>query len=303
MKENFVYRSRCELCDSDRKQTLISIPFSDSLVWDFLESYYQSRIDKSVIEGTNYEVVECLDCKFVWQAYVCNDQLMDELYNVWIPAELSLKKQKYANASLYNNHAYDLIAVSYLFSEQPYKISILDFGMGWGHWCRMAKAFGYSVKGFEVSAPRLAYAREIGIDVIDNYSDIGKDKFDFINSEQVFEHITNPLQTLNYLSSSLKTGGIIRISVPNGSIALKQLKHSSQKNWKATKNELHPLEHINCFTHSTLRAMGKRANLECINLIHSIRKSRKETILNVVAMLTGQNRSKDTQLYFRKVHD
>ncbi len=33
MKENFVYRSKCELCNSDRKQTLISIPFSDALVY------------------------------------------------------------------------------------------------------------------------------------------------------------------------------------------------------------------------------------------------------------------------------
>jgi len=52
-----------------------------------------------------------------------------------------------------------------------------------------------------------------GIKVIP-WNDISLHKFDFINTEQVFEYIPEPLKTLDYLKNSLKDHGIIKISVP-----------------------------------------------------------------------------------------
>ena len=301
MEANFVYRPKCELCGSERKQILVSVDFSDSSVWDFLESYYNSRIDVSVVKGVNYEVAKCLDCDFVWQVYVLNEQMMDKLYNVWISEEHSLNKKKYADGSLFDKYAREARSISHLLNKKHHQIRVLDFGMGWGHWCRMAKAFGYDVKGFEVSPSRIAYAKEMGIDVIESYNDINKYTFDFINSEQVFEHISNPLAIVNYLSSRLEIGGIIKIAVPNGSRTLKRL---PQKNWKAAKNALHPLEHINCFTHHSLKEMGKRGSLEYLNVPQPIiSKSRKETIFNIIAKLTGWHNNRGTDLYFRKVYE
>lgn len=48
-------------------------------------------------------------------------------------------------------------------------------------------------------------------------ADLESESFDFINSEQVFEHLVEPRQALASLSRALRCGGLLRISVPNGS--------------------------------------------------------------------------------------
>ncbi len=304
METNFVHRPHCELCGSESKKILVSVDFSNSLVWDFLESYYQGRIDVSVVENVSYEIVECQNCGFVWQGYVLNEEKMGDLYSVWISAEHSLNKKRYADIGWFDKYAREGRTIFDLVKKQPHQTRVLDFGMGWGYWCRMAQAFGYKVKGFEVSPPRVAYARQMGIDVIDSYSDISKHKFDFINSEQVFEHVLNPTQTLMELSSSLEIGGVIRIAVPDGD---KTLKNLSNSDWKAAKDALHPLEHINCFTHDSLREMGKRANLEYLFVPQPvITTGRKEAILNAISKFTRRPRNKTyqgTELYFQKIHN
>ncbi len=95
------------------------------------------------------------------------------------------------------------------------ELKFLDFGMDWGRWCLMSKAFGCDVYGTELSESRIKYGQSIGINVID-WDEISNFEFDFINTEQVFEHITSPLEILKYLSHSLKQHGLIKISVPDG---------------------------------------------------------------------------------------
>lgn len=47
-----------------------------------------------------------------------------------------------------------------------------------------------------------------------SWEEIPQHQFDFINTEQVFEHIPKPLETLRYLKKALKTNGVLKISVP-----------------------------------------------------------------------------------------
>ena len=81
------------------------------------------------------------------------------------------------------------------FKKPPIELQFLDFGMGWGKWCQMAKAFGCQVYGLELSKARIKYASSLGISVLSN-EELNHYKFDYINADQVFEHITNPKNTL-----------------------------------------------------------------------------------------------------------
>jgi len=49
--------------------------------------------------------------------------------------------------------------------------------------------------------------------------------FDFINVDQVFEHLPYPRATLANLTTKLRAGGVVRISVPNGRRVLKKLRY------------------------------------------------------------------------------
>ena len=258
MPKNFIFRPCCELCGSDKKKTLLSREFTHPSIWNFLNTYYGGKIESHDLANGKYEIAKCSKCGFMWQAYILNDELMEKLYNHWISLEQSLNKKRYANISLYSGYARQVENISFLLNKKPFEINVLDFGMGWGYWCLMAKAFGYNVSGLEISKERINFAKKNGIDVIGG-SDITSDKFDFINAEQVFEHISDPGGTLKLLARSLKKGGIIRISVPDG----KKIEHElANPEWMASKNAIQPLEHINCFTHKTLLKLGELANLE-----------------------------------------
>lgn len=281
----FIKREECDICGSLNKKILISKRFTDDSVWGFINSYYEGRIEKRLLDYHVYEMAKCLNCSFMWQVYILNDEYMSKLYNEWISAQNSLDKKKFAPKSLFIQYAEEIRIIYQLFKKKPHEIKVLDFGMGWGHWCLMAKAFNLNVKGFELSEDRASYAKKQGINVIDKFSDLEDHQFDFIYINQVFEHIPNPQVTLKYLANLLSTDGIIRISVPNGIKVEKQLK---KPGWKAEKNAIHPLEHINCFTQKSLSKMAQNNNINVIKYID---------IKYFIKHVFGYN----TSLFFKKI--
>ena len=68
--------------------------------------------------------------------------------------------------------------------------------MGWGNWLLAAKALGVSVFGPQLSEERVKYAKKNGITVI-TWDEIQGSNFDYINTDQGFEHLPQPLETLN----------------------------------------------------------------------------------------------------------
>ena len=136
--------------------------------------------------------------------------------------------------------------------------------MGWGKWALMAKAFGCESYGSELSEERAKYASSNGIKIIE-WNEIPKHSFDFINTEQVFEHISNPLGTLIYLKDALKSDGLFKISVPTANNITRRIKLMDWKAPKATRKSLNPvapLEHVNYFRRNSLIKMAELAGLE-----------------------------------------
>jgi SAM-dependent methyltransferase len=128
--------------------------------------------------------------------------------------------------------------------------------MGWGAWCRMAQAYGFRVAGFELSQRRRTHARAWGIRVLDSLA--GPERFDYVNCHHALEHVPDPYATLVELAAVLAPGGILRLSVPDGREMETRLRAAG---WRAQKDALHPLEHLNCFTSDTLARLAERAGL------------------------------------------
>ncbi len=136
----------------------------------------------------------------------------------------------------------------------------------------MARAFGGEAYGTELSISRITYAQSEGIKVI-AWDEIPEHRFDFINTEQVCEHLPQPLETLRYLAASLRPNGLIKISVPNGSDFKRRLKAADWTAPKFYRNSLNaaaPLEHINCFNYQSLLRMADLAGLKPTALPWSI---------------------------------
>ena len=98
--------------------------------------------------------------------------------------------------------------------------------MGWGHYCIASKALGFDVHGCELSDVRIKFAQMNGVKIIKNINELEDNYFDFINSEQVFEHLSDPSVIMKEFQRILKNDGVINISVPNSVKSIKDLNSS-----------------------------------------------------------------------------
>jgi SAM-dependent methyltransferase len=154
-------------------------------------------------------------------------------------------------------HADQIVDIIRFLGRNPYDLKVLDFAFGWGHWCRLVKGFGCKVYGTESSTQRTEAGRASGIIILDP-AEITSHRFDWINANQVFEHLPEPLETLRHLRSALNTGGIVTLGVPGANDLKAKI---ARGEWKAIFDPLAPLEHLNFFPRGCLARMAATAGL------------------------------------------
>ncbi len=259
--KRFIHRARCDICQRSDPVILFGEDFGSGDTWAFLRDYYAGRLDRQAVAGTPYEILLCKGCGFIWQSYVLTGSWSDTLYQHWISPEESLAKECKVGARARTVRASQISLIPYLLKARDAQdIRVLDFGMGWGSWCLMAKASGFQTYGVEVSRSRIAHAEANGIEVIRDMSQCHV-SLDFMNAEQVFEHVPAPMEVLRILVDRLQPDGLVRIGVPDGRRFLKRLCRGA---WMPAKDEVHPLEHVNCFTRRTLIRLAVETGLEPI---------------------------------------
>ena len=219
----------------------------------YLKNHYspQGRIDPVDFGEVEFVLDECGSCGLVYQRMIPNDSLMKKLYEEWIDPETALHSTPSARpVEYFSNLAREMNLLIRHFGTVPGVLDFFDFGMGWGDWCRMAKAHGCSVYGHEISQPLIDHARASGIPTL-KWEDIPERRFDVINLDQVLEHVSSPRRIVEYLRGSLKPKGLMRICVPDGEDIRRRLRIGDWNAPKGSRNSLNPvapLEHINCFT-------------------------------------------------------
>lgn len=287
----------CEVCGSGKHTVLLSRPFLDPSVWSFIETYYKGRVLRNGFEGAAYEIAECSSCGFLWQRQVLNDEGMRLLYEEWISPKDSREKRLSSDKNLFAGYARSMLLVQQFFPQMsPRSIRVLDYGAGWGSWSLMAKAFGMDSSAYEISGERLGFMNAQGINTYCSLEDLPLEGFHFINSEQCFEHVTQPRRLLSTLVSHLAPGGIVYLAVPDAKRSLSRVRSPG---WTATKDAFHPLEHVSIYTHESLIRLAKEAGLEPATRPHfPLCGSAKDLLHGFIA--PWYFRLGGTSLYFRR---
>ena len=249
---SFFERQHCPGCASTDIESVYHLSYADDRLKQFIESFYQQRVDYRLLENQVYEIDKCLQCSLLFQRFVLNQVGQAALYGKWVDNQKSLEKKRHAKAKLFHQYAGQLKTVNRLLSKPPHQVEILEFGM--------ATAFGYRVRGFELAPERLEHARSLGVEVIEELPG-PEPTFDFIYANQVFEHLEEPLQSMIELGRRLKPKGIIYLRVPDA----RGIERKLQKNgWQPEMDAIHPLEHINAFTRKSLCSMASKAGFGVI---------------------------------------
>ena len=303
----YIERKACPACHNPDTKIIFTASLCDAEFQDYLSRYYHPNdiTQYSELCEVPYQLDECLRCGTIFQHYILNDTMMGVLYEEWISPDMSFGKEiKNTNLLTFSRITQEIMTAFSFLNKPNSELEVLDFGMGWGYWCRVAMLLGAQVYGTELSQSRLQYAEKYNIKVL-TLDELEQKKFDFINTEQVFEHLPKPLETLQELRGMLKPNGIVKISVPNGKFAHKILQ---KELWKKPANDFQtlkivtPLEHINCYQQKSLPIMAQQAGLEPVRIPLRIRLS-NIVGFQLIEMLRQVSRTfkPGTYQFFRRV--
>ena len=253
-------RNSCPACKKKRIKEIFSLPYNSQTMVDFLSSYYKGTIDIKKLHGRHYRLLECENCNLIFQEQIPNKKFSHELYEKYIDKDDSLKKKDDYELKYHKKLSYEMNLIKNIFKKENEKISVLDFGAGWGFWLNYLKKNNFDVYAFEISETRIDFLKRNQIKIIPNIVNLDK-KFDFIYSEETFEHISDPKETLINLSKILKGDGFIMLRFPSSFLFRLKL----NRKYKPCTDCAHPLEHINLFKKKSFEKMIEDSNLEIIN--------------------------------------
>jgi SAM-dependent methyltransferase len=180
-------------------------------------------------QGSLHPVFECRDCtgRFIAEIPPLIEKVQADSAEVFAaPARREAQRAHFAakRAADEHDYPYSLIPLVRHYSTGR---RVLDLGCGASQFLPLIKRLGYEATGFEGDPARAQIAREQGVEVLSgDWSRIGEcfrhRRFNCIVSDQVFEHMLDPIGTLEALSEILASDGVVIFRFPNeGSVRRK----------------------------------------------------------------------------------
>lgn len=278
----FHARTTCPVCEAGTFTTVFEAPYSDPSIVAFLESHYrdQGTVDMARFAGASYVVAHCGACDLLFQVNIPADDLLDYIYNQMIdPAKLSGIERDLITLDSVDKIAGEMATLFRLTGKAPSQITMLDYGLGYGRYARVARGMGATVYATEIGEEKRQIAASLGVQVIDD-ADIDTMQFDIVHTEQVLEHLIHPGRDFARLARA--TGILFKAAVPARGNAMGLLAKSGlppvspyyrvSQGGRAEANDdavvsIQPLEHLNAYSPATMDWLASRNGLSLISRV------------------------------------
>ncbi len=258
-----IQRLRCPICQQST-QTIFSRPFHLPQLQRMIA---RSGLADLLVERS-YDVRACRACDSYFQSWVMEENELANWYSP--PADDSVFLQAIAKQKLhwFAHMIEEILVFRQLCPERA--PAVLDFGCNWGKWASAALALGCNVYGVDVNRAAAGFCAQRGIKMI-GFDQLGRSQFDFINVDQVLEHLSDPRSVTRQLAACLKPGAFIKMSTPGNARLPKTLEAAQHSGNDAVLNErtidsLFPLEHVNLFSRRGLLNLGEKVGLQPFRL-------------------------------------
>lgn len=256
-----IRRNQCPGCSSTNLRYLYKRSYMDARMRQYMELAYHGGAEYEYVGGANFEIAECAECHLLFQTDVLNEIGLQRLYDVWINADLA--KQWFTENQ---NMAEEQFRIETLCFAKHYlrhsKLKLLDYGAGFGGFCRSGKTLGFDVAAFEFSRARAAALRSQGISALMPGDELNSD-YDLIILNQVLEHLTDPFETLQRVNQALRDDGLVFVAVPNCrglTRTLRRVDSLSIPQFQQALLGCSAFQHINSFTAKSLTNICERAD-------------------------------------------
>src|SRR3990172_403366 len=200
------------------------------------------------VEKEGYRYDRCEDCAFAFLNPMPEQMELNEIYQ----GQRSITADYYPHASSRKRKA---LFRAFRFRRYIRNKRVLDIGCGGGFFVNAARLLGGQASGIDVDAVTVAYARrhypqcEFNCVSLDTYRP--QQRFDFVYSFDVIEHVPNPHRFMELLRAASAPGGYVYINTCDlGSPRLPK----NVADWGGVA----PPVHTGLFMESNLRALFER---------------------------------------------
>jgi len=175
-----------------------------------------SEITINIAKINGFEVFKCKDCGLIYTHPLPEDEVLNRFYQGFL-------FEKPERSQIQNAIPKKQKELSELFGIKISELagkSFLDFGGGTGLSWIAAKEAGMNAYYYDIDEQAKQFViTEFGLDnsqIIENIQNCEM-KFDFILSDNVIEHVKNPLEFIDTLYGLLSPGGVLIIKTPRAS--------------------------------------------------------------------------------------
>ncbi len=232
-------RDLCPICGSYKTQEL----YPANVELKKLSFTYVKTRDS----GKTFRSVKCLNCTHVFcsplpkNIYKNYEDVIDSKY---LRYTVSIRDSSYK--------------ILPLIKKIKHSGKILDVGCATGEFLEVARNFGYSIEGLELSKWSTEIARKKGIKVynslLKSLASKYSERYEVITLFGVIEHFENPKEEMKYIKKLLKSGGILVVWTGDvNSISSRIL----GRNWWYWQGQ-----HIQYFTNKSLNLLAEEWGLE-----------------------------------------
>jgi len=215
-----------------------------------------------------YEVRQCAASGLHFQTWVMDDSELAGLYSPTVDQGYFHNEIAGQKLHWFAHLTEEILVMRQMVAAR--RPVVLDFGCNWGKWASMALAHGCEVYAVEVNRDAAAFCAARGIKIISR-AQMRELRFDFINVDQVMEHLSDPLGVARDLAACLKPDGYMKWSTPDNPRLPRLLRAAQIRGDNAvldakTIDPLAPLEHVNLFSNASLRFLGAQVGLRAVRL-------------------------------------
>lgn len=297
-KAEFIERIRCINCGHGNLIELSHGNFSSEPLAGYIAADPWGENPAPYLVDATWSLVKCSECTQVFHRRILNEEWNERRFSKWMSAEAIIEFESRLGAEFprkFNSaveHIEHILRIEFLTrsirGSSP--VRVLDFGCGFGRFLEACKHFGFEVSGVDRSIGRRSEAL---IEIYPTLDDMRGQQFHAITLFEVLEHLDDPADALAKLSLHLVSGGILILETPNCAGVSDIV---SQRDYHL----VHPLEHINAFTHDTLKSIAERAGFKNIGRGPAFVTAETARVAKRIAKHALHRDGLSTQLYFRK---
>jgi SAM-dependent methyltransferase len=296
----FIERLACINCGGLSLFEISSGRFDEGAVKKFIDADPWGEHPAPFLLGKPWSYIACNDCKTAFHRYILSPEWNERRFSKWMSQAAIEEFEKSSKTpesefSRGTNYAAHVSRLERLTRSVRGKSAprVLDFGCGYGGFLTMCSLHGFDAVGIDRSSAKRDNGRFTN--VFAEIEDVSNGaQFHALTLFEVLEHLDDPRGVLLNLRELLVVGGILILETPD----------CTGVNGIETRSDyykIHPLEHINGFTPSTLELFA--SNLGFVNVekpCSFVTSNYLEVCKNVAKQLISPLRQKTTQLYFRK---